>query len=368
MMPPSGSPHRAPGADAVASPERRHLATPGAQAPQVRASIPHFVRLACGFLRPSRENRTESHEVAKGNAGDVAAASRGTSARRGARRAQGSHRAERPAVEPVPGPLVLRRRTDRLVEPDASARSSRAPTTPAGGSRARRRSPRARAAAPGPGPTPRCAGRDVQVLQPDAVRTGPGREGQDQMAHPTTSPRPRDVGERGRRRSPGNRASRSCSSVAPTSCSAFSYSASSRTSSRMTGTSPSVAGRTREEGVEDEAADDIPGNVREPRHNGHMTTSPRRIDTWLTDMDGVLVHEDDPIPGAAEFIEARRRPDAVPRAHQQLDLHAARPARPVAAHRDRRARGGDLDLALATADSSPTSARAARPTSSARPG
>ena len=35
---------------------------------------------------------------------------------------------------------------------------------------------------------------------------------------------------------------------------------------------------------------------------GRMTTT-RRIDTWLTDMDGVLVHEDDPIPGAAEFIE-----------------------------------------------------------------
>ena len=33
-------------------------------------------------------------------------------------------------------------------------------------------------------------------------------------------------------------------------------------------------------------------------------TSTRRIDTWLTDMDGVLVHEDDPIAGAAEFIEA----------------------------------------------------------------
>ena len=28
------------------------------------------------------------------------------------------------------------------------------------------------------------------------------------------------------------------------------------------------------------------------------------IHTWLTDMDGVLVHEEDPIAGAAEFIEA----------------------------------------------------------------
>lgn len=29
----------------------------------------------------------------------------------------------------------------------------------------------------------------------------------------------------------------------------------------------------------------------------------RPIETWLTDMDGVLVHEEDPIPGAQEFIE-----------------------------------------------------------------
>ncbi len=34
-----------------------------------------------------------------------------------------------------------------------------------------------------------------------------------------------------------------------------------------------------------------------------MTTT-RRIDTWLTDMDGVLVHEDDPIPGASDFLDA----------------------------------------------------------------
>ena len=34
----------------------------------------------------------------------------------------------------------------------------------------------------------------------------------------------------------------------------------------------------------------------------------------------------------------------VPGAHQQLDLHPARPARPPARQRDRRARGGDLDL------------------------
>ncbi|WP_299444663.1 HAD-IIA family hydrolase [uncultured Phycicoccus sp.] len=33
-------------------------------------------------------------------------------------------------------------------------------------------------------------------------------------------------------------------------------------------------------------------------------TTPRPVHTWLTDMDGVLVHEEEPIPGAAEFIEA----------------------------------------------------------------
>ena len=36
-------------------------------------------------------------------------------------------------------------------------------------------------------------------------------------------------------------------------------------------------------------------------------TDPRPIETWLTDMDGVLVHEEDPIPGAVEFIEALKQ-------------------------------------------------------------
>ncbi len=35
-----------------------------------------------------------------------------------------------------------------------------------------------------------------------------------------------------------------------------------------------------------------------------LVTNQRPIETWLTDMDGVLVHEDSPIPGAAEFITA----------------------------------------------------------------
>lgn len=33
------------------------------------------------------------------------------------------------------------------------------------------------------------------------------------------------------------------------------------------------------------------------------------ITSWLTDMDGVLVHEDDALPGAAEFIKALRDKD-----------------------------------------------------------
>ena len=35
--------------------------------------------------------------------------------------------------------------------------------------------------------------------------------------------------------------------------------------------------------------------------------NPRAIETWLTDMDGVLVHEEDAIPGASEFIEALKQ-------------------------------------------------------------
>jgi len=33
-------------------------------------------------------------------------------------------------------------------------------------------------------------------------------------------------------------------------------------------------------------------------------TDHRPVETWLTDMDGVLVHEEDAIPGAADFVEA----------------------------------------------------------------
>src|SRR3954454_15368397 len=35
-----------------------------------------------------------------------------------------------------------------------------------------------------------------------------------------------------------------------------------------------------------------------------MSDDPRPVHTWLTDMDGVLVHEEEPIPGGTEFMEA----------------------------------------------------------------
>jgi NagD protein len=45
------------------------------------------------------------------------------------------------------------------------------------------------------------------------------------------------------------------------------------------------------------------GQVATPWEHFGME-SVRPIETWLTDMDGVLVHEEDPIEGATEFIEA----------------------------------------------------------------
>ncbi len=36
-------------------------------------------------------------------------------------------------------------------------------------------------------------------------------------------------------------------------------------------------------------------------------STPKAVDCWLTDMDGVLVHEQHPIPGASDFITALQR-------------------------------------------------------------
>jgi NagD protein len=38
-------------------------------------------------------------------------------------------------------------------------------------------------------------------------------------------------------------------------------------------------------------------------------TNKRPVETWLTDMDGVLVHEETPIPGASDFLDALKRHD-----------------------------------------------------------
>jgi NagD protein len=38
-----------------------------------------------------------------------------------------------------------------------------------------------------------------------------------------------------------------------------------------------------------------------------MSDEPRPVHTWLTDMDGVLVHEEEPIPGGPEFIDALKK-------------------------------------------------------------
>src|SRR5699024_9306437 len=46
--------------------------------------------------------------------------------------------------------------------------------------------------------------------------------------------------------------------------------------------------------------------TRRRRHTGAMTATldDHPIHSWLTDMDGVLVHEEAALPGAAEFISA----------------------------------------------------------------
>ena len=77
----------------------------------------------------------------------------------------------------------------------------------------------------------------------------------------------------------------------------------------------------------------------------------REIRSWLMDMDGVLVRENHAIPGADRFPRAPEgAAAAVPGAHEQLDLHAARSSA--------RLRGSGLDMpeeaiwtsALATAE------------------
>jgi hypothetical protein len=57
---------------------------------------------------------------------------------------------------------------------------------------------------------------------------------------------------------------------------------------------------------------------------GNRVSDHRTITSYLIDMDGVLVHEDQPIPGADKFIKAlEEKGPAPPGDHQQLDLHPA---------------------------------------------
>ena len=71
----------------------------------------------------------------------------------------------------------------------------------------------------------------------------------------------------------------------------------------------------------------------------------REIRSWLTDMDGVLVHEEDLIPGANRFI-ARLSELNMPFLvlHEQLDLHAPGPRRPPPRQRLDVPGGRHLDL------------------------
>ena len=91
------------------------------------------------------------------------------------------------------------------------------------------------------------------------------------------------------------------------------------------------------------------------------------METWLTDMDGVLVHEEVPIPGAVEFLDALRSRPSVPRADEQLDLHPARPAGPAAGSGLDVPEGAIWTSALATAQFLADQRPEGRPTSSARP-
>ena len=66
------------------------------------------------------------------------------------------------------------------------------------------------------------------------------------------------------------------------------------------------------------------GSLSPPdRHLRPLTMREHRpVTCWLTDMDGVLVHEQHAIPGAADFIaDLQRHRASVPGVDQQLHLH-----------------------------------------------
>jgi hypothetical protein len=65
---------------------------------------------------------------------------------------------------------------------------------------------------------------------------------------------------------------------------------------------------------------------------------------WLTDMDGVLVHEENALPGASTFSPAREKKRPFLVLTNNSIFTAARPVRAGCCARLSRARGGDLDV------------------------
>ena len=93
------------------------------------------------------------------------------------------------------------------------------------------------------------------------------------------------------------------------------------------------------------------------------------IETWLTDMDGVLVHEEHAIPGAAEFVDALKAlgsPFLVLTNNSIFTPRDLRARLLAAASTCRRTPSGPRPWPRRS--SSPTSVRTARRTSSGRPG
>ena len=88
------------------------------------------------------------------------------------------------------------------------------------------------------------------------------------------------------------------------------------------------------------------------------------VESWLTDMDGVLVHEERAIPGASEFIAPLQASGKKFLVLTNNSIFTPRDLRArLLAGGHRRARAGDLDLARSPPRSSwTTSARAVRRT------
>ena len=81
--------------------------------------------------------------------------------------------------------------------------------------------------------------------------------------------------------------------------------------------------------------------------NADAMTERKPVESWLTDMDGVLVHEELALPGSAEFLQALQDHGLRFLVLTNNSLFtAAGPAGAVAPQRHHRAGGGDLDLRI----------------------